>query len=133
VEDIIRRIIMTWGQEIFRAFLLALGSLETITNLIYLTKKNGINLARKQHKEIPMNLSNKKMKIKVVCMLLTGIIFFGVSLLTYLSHNYFKNIIIITTIIFSVYGISEALYYRYRNTFGFAIVTILLVLCSIFI
>ncbi|MHB8063273.1 MAG: hypothetical protein ACYDG2_11670 [Ruminiclostridium sp.] len=124
---------MTSGQEILRAFLLALGSLETITNLNYLINKNGINLARKQHKEIPRNISDKKMKIKVICMLLMGIAFFGVSLSTYLSHNYFKNSIIITTVIFSVYGVSEALYYRYRNTFGFAALTIIILICSIVI
>jgi hypothetical protein len=124
---------MTWGQEIFRSFLLVLGSLQIITNLINLTKKNGINLARKQHQEIPKNLSDKKMRIKLVCMLLTVIAFFVVSLSTYLSHNYFKKGIIITTIIFSIYGISEALYYRYRNTFGFAALTIIILICSIII
>jgi len=39
---------MTWGQEILRALLLTFGATEIITNLSYLTRKNGLELARKQ-------------------------------------------------------------------------------------
>ncbi len=77
--------------------------------------------------------SSEHCRIKVVCMLLAGIAFFGVSLATYISSYYFKNGLIITTIIFSVYAISEALYYRYRNTYGFAALSIIILICSIII
>ncbi len=124
---------MTWGQEILRALLLTLGATEIITNLCYLTRKNGLELARKQHGELPNNISNKQIKIKVICMLLSGIAFFGSSLLCYILHKYLHNIILMTTILFSLYGIIEALYYRYWKTICFAFVTILLLICSILI
>lgn len=124
---------MTWGQEIFRAFLLALGTMEIITNTTYLIKSNGLTLARKQHGELPPNLTNKKIKLKVLCMLFFGIALFTVSLLTYLLHKYLPGIILITTLLLSLYGISEALYYRYWKTFGFAAVTILLLVCAVLI
>ena len=124
---------MTWGQEIFRALLLTLGFTEILTNITYLTKENGLVLARKQHGELPKNISDKKIKVKVICMLVFGIALFGVALSTYVLHSYSRNIILLTTISFSVYGIIEALYYRYWKTCGFALVTILLVVCAIFI
>lgn len=124
---------MTWGQEILRALFLTIGSTEIITNLIYLTRKKGIELARKQHRELPDNISNKKIKIKVISMLLSGIALFSSSLLCYILHKYLHNIILITSILFSLYGIIEALYYRYWKTTGFAFVTILLFICSILI
>ena len=123
---------MTWGQEILRALLLTFGAAEIITNFTYLTRKNGLVLARKQHGELPYNISNKKLKIKVICMLLSGIALFGSSLLCYILHKYLHNIILMTTILFSLYGLIEAFYYRYWKTTGFAFVTILLV-CSILI
>jgi hypothetical protein len=124
---------MTLGQEILRAFLLTFGMTEIITNITYLTKENGLNLARKQHGELPQNISYKKIRLKVICMLSFGIVFFAVSLSTYILYKYFQNIILIISILFSIYGIIEALYYRYWKTFGFAFVTILLVIASILI
>lgn len=121
---------MNCGQEILRAFLLAFGITEIITNTVYLLKENGLDLARNQHRELPENISYKKIKLKVVIMLLFGIVFFITSLSTYVLHRYISNMIFITLILFSIYGIIEFLYYRYWKTFGFAIVTILLMLAS---
>lgn len=124
---------MTWGQEILRALLLTLGVTEIITNLLYLTKENGLELARKQHGELPGNLPNKKIKIKVICMLISGIALFASSFICYILHTYLHNLIMMTLILFSLYGIVEALYYRYWKTTGFALVTIILLVCSILI
>ena len=124
---------MTWGQEILRALLLTIGATEIITNSMYLTRKNGLELARKQHSELPDIVSDKKIKIKVICMLLSGIAFFGSSLLSYILRMHLHNIVIITSILFSLYGIIEALYYRYWKTTGFAFVTIIVLICSILI
>lgn len=121
---------MTWGQEIFRALLLTFGITEVISNITYLIKENGLDLARKQHTELPQNVSNKKIKLKVVCMLFFGASFFLVSLITYILHRYIPSIIFITSILFCFYGIIEALYYKYWRTFGFAFTTILLVIAS---
>lgn len=115
---------MTWKQEIFRAFLLAFGTMEIILNLKFLIKENGMNFARKWHKEIPNNLPDKNMRVKVICMFLVGIMFFSVSLISFIMHKYFDWMIFGSLMIFSVYAIVEALYYRYLNTFGFASVTI---------
>ncbi len=39
--------------EIIRAFFVAFGAAQTISNSSYLLKKNGLEFARKQHKELP--------------------------------------------------------------------------------
>ncbi len=124
---------MTWGQEIFRAFLLALGCFEIVTNLTYLTITGGIDKARKQHGELPAGISDKNIKVKVVCMLIFGTALFATALSSYILHSYTGKALLITTILFSVYGIIEALYYKYWKTFGFAGVTIALLLFSIIV
>lgn len=124
---------MTWGQEIIRALLFAFGITEIITNLTYLVKENGMTLAGKQHGELPENVSDKKIKVKVVCMLAFGTAFFVSSLLSYIQHRYLHGVIAVTAVMFLLYGIAEALYYRYWKTFGFAFVTLLLAVCSVLI
>lgn len=124
---------MTWGQEIFRALLLTFGIMEIITNMLYLTKENGLDLARRQHGELPPKISSGKIKLKVICMLLFGIIFFLASLSSYVLHKYIPIIIFVPSILFCFYGIIEAVYYRYWKTFGFAFVTILLMIASMLI
>lgn len=119
---------MTWKEEIFRAFLLAFGSLQIITNLSYLLKNEGIELARRQHQELPSDTSNTKMKIKVICMFLVGVMFFAVSLISYILHDFYEEAIFTSLIIFSIYALMEALYYKYWKTTGFAIVTLILLL-----
>lgn len=124
---------MTWKEEIFRAFLLAFGSLQIITNLRYLTKNDGVELARRQHQELPSDTSRTKMKIKVICMFLVGIMFFTVSLISYIFHSFYDTAIFISLVIFSIYALLEALYYKYWKTTGFAIVTlVLLIIYNIF-
>ncbi|QLY81772.1 hypothetical protein [Clostridium intestinale] len=119
---------MTWKEEIFRAFLLAFGSLQIITNLSYLLKNEGIELARRQHQELPSDASNTKMKIKVICMFLVGVMFFAVSFISYIFHDFYEEAIFTSLIIFSIYALVEALYYKYWKTTGFAIVTLILLL-----
>lgn len=117
---------MTWKQEIFRALLLAFGTGQIIANVTYLIKKNGIDLARNQHQELPEGVSDKRMKIKVICMLIAGIMFFIVASISYILHSYFNTIIFGSLIIFSIYAVAEALCYKYWKTFGFAIVSLIL-------
>lgn len=124
---------MTWKQEIFRVFLLAFGTMEIILNLKFLIKENGIKLSRKWHQEIPHNLPDKNMRVKIICMLLSGIMFFTVSLISFIMHKYFNWMIFESLIIFSTYAIVEALYYRYLNTFGFASVTIALIVIYVLV
>ncbi|WP_238881467.1 hypothetical protein [Clostridium sp. YIM B02551] len=117
---------MSLKQEIFRALLLTFGTAQIILNSGYLIKKNGIELSRRQHGEIPNNTSNDKMRVKVICMLLVGIMFFIVSLGSYILHSFLYTPIFIALIVFVIYGVLEALYYKYWKTTGFAIVTIVL-------
>lgn len=117
---------MSWKQEIFRALLLAFGTGEIIANLNYLIKKNGIDLAKRQHQELPANVSDKQMKIKVICMLSAGIMFFIESLISYITRSYSDVIIFGSLIAFAIYACIEALYYKYWKTAGFAIVSMIL-------
>lgn len=122
---------MTWGQEIFRALLLTFGITEVITNLLHLTSENGLISARKQHGELPKDLTDHQIKLKVILMLCFGAAFFGGALLSYLLHDYLHNTFLVISITFALYAIIEASYYRYRNTIGFALVAIILVICSL--
>ena len=122
---------MSWGQEILRAFLLALGSFEIIANLTHLFRKDGLKTARKQHGELPRNVSEDKLKLKVICMLTAGIAFFAVSLSSYILHRYTATTILMAAVLFCAYGITEALYYRHWKTSGFAIVTLLILISAI--
>ena len=124
---------MNWKQEIIRALLLALGSFEVITNMMFLARNNGLKKARKQHTELPPAVTDKQLKVKVICMLSFGIVLFSVSLLSYILHTYLHLAIIAALALFVVYGITEALYYRYWKTFGFATVTIVFFVIAAFL
>lgn len=124
---------MSWKVELFRAIFVALGTMEIITNVKYLVKKDGLTEARKQHKELPNTVTDKNMKIKVICMLLSGIGFLFIGLASYILHS---PIIICTSIFlmaFSCYALIEAIYYKYRNTFGFAAISIAIFALYIFV
>lgn len=116
---------MTLVEEILRAFLLSLGVSELLLNCSYLVKRNGLTLARKQHGELPPNLPHRNIKIKVIVMASFGLLFALVSLNSYFLHAYVKTLMVISLFLFMVYGISEALYYKYWKTTGFAIVTVI--------
>lgn len=117
---------MSWGEEILRALFLVLGSFEVITSLTYLIRKGGLNHARKQHSELPQNLPDNKIKIKVICMLISGMALFIVALVSYLLHSYISEAFVCTAGLFAIYGAVEAFYYRYWKTFGFWFVTLIL-------
>lgn len=122
---------MSTLQEIVRAFLLSLGVFEVVTNTMFLIKGNGISLARKQHQELPKDLPDKRIMIKVVLMLLFGIAFSAVSIVSYILHGYLNYTILIILFLFSVYGVTEAMCYKYWRTWGFAGVTLVMLLFSI--
>ncbi|MDP4095174.1 MAG: hypothetical protein Q8920_17705 [Bacillota bacterium] len=124
---------MSWKQEIFRALLLSLGAFEVLSNLNFILRKNGLQLARKQHQELPKNISDKKMLTKVVLMLLFGAAFFSVSLISYITHGFITNAFLCVLILFCAYGVCEAVYYRYWRTFGFASLTVILLSVFIFV
>ncbi|SFG83720.1 hypothetical protein [Sporolactobacillus nakayamae] len=104
---------MTLAEEILRAFLLVLGLTELSLNGSYLVKRNGLTLARKQHGELPPHLPDRNIRVKVVVMGAFGLVFAIVSLSSYFLHTYVKAPIVISMFLFMIYGIGEALYYKY--------------------
>lgn len=117
---------MTWKSEIFRAFFVALGASETISNCIYLLKGNGMRLAAKQHQEIPPDLKENQLRVKVICMLVSGILFLTVGLYSYLTHSFPYPGAIAVMSAFTLYAVTEAAYYKYWRTICFSCLSILL-------
>lgn len=122
---------MSWKLEIYRAIFVAFGAFETIMNVSFLLKKDGLTFAAKQHGEIPKWANKNQLRIKVIFMLLFGVLFLGVGLYSYILHSIKQNSFITVLTIFSMYAVGEGIYYRYWKTFGFSIVSILLLVCFI--
>lgn len=123
---------MNWINEIYRAFFVALGSMQILTNLSFLLKSNGIQLARKQHQEVPANISAKQMRIKILFMLSFGIVFITIGLYSYINRLFPLPMYLLSLGLFSLYAILEAFYYKYWKTVGFALISILLFSILIF-
>lgn len=106
---------------IFVLILLIFGDIEVITNLFHLTRgaKNKIaQSAKKQHGELPKNLSDGHYIIKAGIMLSFGLIFIVIGFIPF-SYTMIRN----TLVLFSVYGIIQAIVYRgYWATLSSAIV-----------
>lgn len=116
---------MSWKYEIFRAFFVAFGAFEVISNGIFLTQKNGMELAARQHQELPPDRKDSQLKAKVLCMFSFGVLFLLSGLYSYVTHTFhFKEAVFALTI-FAIYAILEGCYYRYWKTIGFSCVSIL--------
>jgi hypothetical protein len=112
--------------DIYRFIFFILGLFCFLSNGIYLLKKEGLTLARKQHQELPYGLPERNFKVKVTAMFLFGILFLATGVVSLISTNIYAAIAPIIFGIFATYGVAEALYYRYWKTFGFMFVCILL-------
>ncbi|MBG9979443.1 hypothetical protein [Facklamia lactis] len=113
---------------ILTLFFLGIGLFSIITNGFYSISSEGIRYARIQHKELPQDVTDLNIKIKVICMFISGLFLTlcGVSrMIGYSSH---ASISLITMSLFSVYSVFEALYYMYWRTFGFMSISIVLFL-----
>ena len=119
---------MSWKLEIYRAFFVAFGMFEIISNLKFLSLKNGMNLARKQHQEIPKEVTKKQLKTKVMLMFIFGLLFFLIGMSSYILRNVNETYYLLALILFAMYAVGEALYYKYWKTFGFSTVSILFLL-----
>jgi hypothetical protein len=109
---------MPWKFEIYLAFFIAFGATQIISNLIYLSKKNGIELARRQHKELPDMATSMQVKKKVVCMLLFGILFLAVGLVSSFTRSFHQISIVIVLGMYVAYALAEAIYYKFWKTIG---------------
>lgn len=121
------------GQNILRIILLVFGVVQIVTNLLYIIKKNGIGLARKQHTELPKGISDRKMKVKVVCMLIFGVLFCLASVTAFIPAPAYLFSMLLILVLFSLYSFIEALCYKYWKVFGFAAATIVLLTSFIFV
>lgn len=119
---------MEWKLEIYRAFFVAFGAFESFTNFSYFTKKNGIRLARKQHKELPENVSDRQIKAKVTAMFLFGLAFLFNGLCSYYVHAVNSLSFTVNLSLFCIYAFSESLYYKYWKTFGFFLLSTVLLI-----
>lgn len=122
---------MSWKEEIFKALFMAFGTLQIIANLNYLRLPQGIALARKQHRELPPDCPDRTMKIKIICMLVSGLFFFIASMISYANHTFYSGFFLTILILFAAYALTEALIYRYWKTTGFAIAAFILLLVYI--
>ncbi len=117
---------MPWTHEILRAFFVTFGALQTISNITYLMKKNGLELARKQHKELPSNTTDKQIRVKTIGMFLFGILFLVTGLFSYFTRSYYELSFIIALGVYMIYALIEASYYRFWRTIGACVISVLL-------
>jgi len=123
---------MSWACEIIRAFFVAFGAMQTISNFTYLLTKKGLELAKKQHRELPDNTTNKQIKVKTLCMFSFGILFFATGLFSYLTRSYYELSFNIVLGAYTLYALIEAVYYRFWRTFGAFIISAILFLVVLF-
>lgn len=123
---------MSWIFEIIRAFFVAFGAMQTISNFTYLSKKSGLELAKKQHKELPDNTTNKQIKVKTICMFSFGILFLSTGLFSYFTRSYYELSFIVVLGAYTIYALIEAVYYRFWRTFGALIISVILLLVASF-
>lgn len=116
---------MLWKEEIYRAFFVTFGMFEILTNISYLLFKNGLDRAIRQHGELPKDVSKKQIRVKTICMLIFGSIFFVIGLYSFINRSVDYMIYLSVLILFSIYAIIEGSYYRYWKTIGFSIVSLI--------
>lgn len=115
---------MEWKLELYRAFFVAFGAMEILTNARYLIKKDGVNAARKQHQELPKNVTDLQMKRKVICMFLFGGLFLVNGLVSYYARGVNELAYMVALSLLGLYALMESMYYKYWKTFGFLALTV---------
>jgi hypothetical protein len=119
---------------IYIIILLAYGIWGIASNLVHFSKGSKIKIgesAKKQHREIPMNLDILQYYYKAVLMFITGILF-TLSSLTYFLYDAKTGLefTLINAVIHSVYGFIQLVaYYRFNRVWGaFVVYSIPLIL-----
>ncbi len=112
--------------EIYRAFFIAFGAVQVITNSIYLIRKDGVNLAKKQHRELPDTATNKHYSAKIFYMLSFGILLFTTGLISSFHHFVYPISFTVVLGVYTLYALIEALYYRFWKTTGAFILPLVL-------
>lgn len=116
---------------IFKIIIVVFGLIEIMTNGYYLFGKNKIIKAKLQHRELPEGITIFQLKLKVILMFLSGLLFFITGIVSFFKEK--EHLLFLSLIFFNLYALSEALYYRYWKIFGFFIVSIFMTLIYIFL
>ena len=116
---------------IFKIIIVVFGLIEIMTNGYYLFGKNKIMKAKLQHRELPEGITIFQLKLKVILMFLSGLLFFITGIVSFFKEK--EHLLFLSLIFFNLYALSEALYYRYWKIFGFFIVSIFMTLIYIFL
>lgn len=90
-----------------------LGLFEIVSNLIHLQKgtRELIGLsAKKQHQELPNDLSYHHFFWKALIMFFFGLLLTASGFVAYTTENYW--FLFVTTAMFAKYGLAQAFYYR---------------------
>jgi hypothetical protein len=107
-------------------FMLLYGVFEIISNSIHLSRGSVVKIgqsAKRQHQELPLNLSDKHFFIKAIIMFIFGVIFIfaGILFLCGLDSSY--TLIFICVLVHGIYGLLQAVIYRYYfNVWGALVV-----------
>ena len=116
---------------IFKIIIVVFGLIEIMTNGYYLFGKNKIMKAKLQHRELPEGITIFQLKLKVILMFLSGLLFFITGIVSFFEEK--EYLLFLSLIFFNLYALSEALYYKYWKIFGFFIVSIFMTLIYIFL
>ena len=116
---------------IFKIIIVIFGLIEIMTNGYYLFGKDKIIKAKLQHRELPEGITIFQLKLKVILMFLSGLLFFITGIVSFFKEK--EHLLFLSLIFFNLYALSEALYYRYWKIFGFFIVSIFMTLIYIFL
>ncbi len=114
---------------IFKIIIIIFGLIEIITNGYYLFGSNKIMKAKLQHRELPEGITVFQLRLKVILMFLSSCLFFITGIATLFDK--WEYLLFLSLIIFNLYALCEALYYRYWRVFGFFMVTIFMTLIYI--
>ena len=116
---------------IFKIIIVVFGLIEIMTNGYYLFGKDKIIKAKLQHRELPEGITIFQLKLKVILMFLSGLLFFITGIVSFFEEK--EYLLFLSLIFFNLYALSEALYYGYWKIFGFFIVSIFMTLIYIFL
>ena len=112
----------------YRILSAAFGLFETVTNTVYLSRRDGISKSRRQHRELPSTVCDKRMKKKVITMLCVGIMFLVTSV-TAIFTEYGVTALRLSLTLYSALCIFEAVEFR-RHALAWALAVLILLLTA---
>ena len=112
----------------YRILSAAFGLFETVTNTVYLSRGDGISKARRQHRELPPTVSEKRMNKKVITMLCVGIMFL-ITAGTAFFTEYGVTALRLSLTVYSALCIFEAVEFR-RHAPAWVLAVLILLLTA---